>query len=188
VRRYALSMWAVAFGLAASALSGCTLGSSSQSPISHFAFPSSNIIPIGPAHGQVSKLCGILFVTWSSPDSDDLDEATRQALESTNGDLLINIRTDSKVFTIPMIVSVCTTKVRGTSCKTEVGRQVIPVVTAAPPPPLPPPPPPPQVVVAPAPASAPAPMAAPPARPNGCTSNDSCKAGRICRDGKCVNP
>jgi hypothetical protein len=174
-------------------LSGCMQGSASQSPMSHFAFPNSNVIPIGPAEGSKSKLCGILFVNWGAPDADDQDNATREALEQTSGDLLINVRTDSKIFSIPMLFSICSTKVRGTSCKMEVGRQELSAMNPGanrPPPPRrpkprpaentddgasePPPPPP--------------PPAPPASRTSGCGSDNDCKGGRICREGSCVNP
>ena len=57
---------------------GCSFGSASISPSSHFAFPNSNVIPIGSASGSKTRLCGILFVQWGSPDGDDQEAATQE--------------------------------------------------------------------------------------------------------------
>ena len=166
---------------------GCSFGASSQSPMSHFAFPNSNVVPLGSARGSASKLCGLLFVTWGSPDADDQEHATREALEASGGDLLINVRTDSKVFFVPMLISICTTKVRGTACKMEVGRQQLSAMNpGANPPPQAAPPLAPAAAAPPTPAS-PQPPPVAPAR-GGCASDADCKTGRICKDRACVNP
>lgn len=183
------SVWARvvvwALGLAAT---GCAIGSSSQSPQSHFAFPNSNVIPLGQAQGKVSKLCGILIVQWDFPNADMQEQATQQALQKANADSLINVRTDSDTFNA-FLFSMCSVSVRGTAARMEVGRQVLlplnpaaapPPGAAAPAPPAAAPPPPPPV----------APPAPPPAAAarGGCTSNADCKGPRTCVSGACVSP
>jgi Cys-rich repeat protein len=148
-------------------LAGCTFGQSAQSPQSHFAFPNSNVVPLGAAHGSATKLCGLLFIVWGSPDADDQELATQRALETSSGDLLINVRTDSSLFAVPYLFAICKTSVRGTAARMEVGRQVLlPMNPGAGPPPAP----------------APAPAA------GGCTQDSDCKAGRVCRAGACTSP
>ena len=155
---------------------GCSFGAASISPSSHFAFPNSNVIPIGSASGSKTRLCGILFVNWGSPDGDDQEAATQRALKKSGGDILINVRTDSQIFSIPMLFSLCITKVQGTAAKMEVGRQQLDAFTQPGdrgPPPAPPP--------------AHVPAAAPPAG-GGCSTDADCKGGRACVNGACAWP
>ncbi len=156
------------------AVCGCSIGSAQQSPQSHFAFPNSNVIPLGPAEGTASKLCGILFINFGSPDAQDQEDATQQALSKANGDLLINVRTDSKLFMVPMLFATCSTTVRGTAARMEVGRQALGAVNTAAPPPA-----------AVDPSNVPGPMPAAPR--GGCASNFDCKGGRSCVAGQCVS-
>lgn len=142
---------------------GCTLGSASQSPQSHFTFPNSNVIPLKEARGSSSKLCGLLGITPGAPDAEDQEAATREALDRSGGDLLINVRTDTRIFNA-FLFAICTTKVRGTAAKMEVGRQQLSPMSGAQPPPVAPP------------------------RAGGCTSDQDCKAGRVCREGACTSP
>jgi len=159
------------FGVSLATLLGCTLGSSSQSPQSHFAFPNSNVVPLAEATGSNSRLCGLLLVTWGSPNGEDQDKATRDALESGNGDILINVRTESSLFFVPYLFAICTTKVRGTAAKMEVGRQQLGAMNTATPARPPPPPP---------------PVSAP--QVGGCTNDQACKGQRVCIQGVCANP
>ena len=181
----------LAVGLSAVSLASCGFGASSQSPSSHFVYPNSNVIPLGAAEGTTRRLCGILFVNWGTPDADDQDSATRDALEASGGDLIINVRTDTTLF-FAWFFSLCTTHVRGIAAKMEIGRQQLgPGSGAAPPlppptpevtpvPPVPPPPPPPR----------------PSTLPDECATNSDCKGGLVCRkpvyagehQRKCVAP
>jgi hypothetical protein len=161
-------------------LAGCSFGSASISPMSHFAFPNSNVIPIGEAKGSHTRLCGLLIINWGSPDGDDQQIAIEEALEETGGDILINVRTDSQLFMIPYLFALCITSVRGTAAKMEIGRQQLDAFTTPgqPPPAAAPPP-----AVAPPPA-----IAAPPAPrpvPGGCKTDAECKGDRICEAGVC---
>ncbi|MBS2017708.1 MAG: hypothetical protein JST00_32820 [Deltaproteobacteria bacterium] len=195
--------------LAVTLLSGCTLGSSSQSPQSHFAYPNSNVIPMGEARGSHSRLCGLLIFNWGAPDGDDQEAATKEALERANADILINVRTDSAQQIIPMLINICKVSVRGTAAKMEVGRQQLSAINTAAAAPLPPPP---RVPVA-APVPPPPPLQGSPGAscvrdtecagddqvcergqcasvhksPNGCTRDTDCKAGRQCSNGSCVS-
>jgi hypothetical protein len=152
---------------------GCSFGAASISPSSHFAFPNSNVIPIGSASGKKTRLCGILFIQWGSPDGDDQEAATQRALKESGGDILINVRTDSQIFFIPYLFSLCITKVQGTAAKMEVGRQQLDAFTR-PPDDRPPPP------------AAPPPAQPPPG--GGCSSDADCKGGRACINGACAWP
>jgi len=101
----------------------CSFGAASIIPQTHFAYPNSNVVPLGHAEGKASKLCGIFFITWGSPDGDLAMRAVQKALASKGGDLMIDARFDSKSFFIPYIVTICSVSVSGTAAKMEVGRQ-----------------------------------------------------------------
>jgi len=151
----------IRFSVIAIGLSGCVFASASQSPQSHFVFPNSNVIPLSESEGSTSKLCGLLIVQFAGPDADDQETATREALAKSNGDVLINVRTSTKMINFG-VATICTTTVQGTAAKMEVGRQVL--------------------TGAPAPAATPAPTS------GGCESDSDCKGNRVCRSGACVNP
>jgi hypothetical protein len=168
--------YSVLFGIAVmigiwATTTGCSFGAASISPTSHFAFPNSNVIPIGQASGSKTRLCGLLLIQWGSPDGDDQEAATQEALEKSGGDILINVRTDSQIFMIPYLFSLCITSVQGTAAKMEVGRQSLGAFTQDPHSGAPPP-------------AAPPPAAQPVA--GGCTSNNDCKGGRACVNGACA--
>jgi hypothetical protein len=160
---------------------GCSFGFASLAPQSHFAFPNSNVIPLGHAEGSKSKLCGLLFINWGSPDGDDQEEATREALEQAHGDILINVRTEASTFMIPYLFAICSTKVQGTAAKMEVGRQQLTAFTSGAPPAAAPAP------AAPPPAALATPVSMPPPG-GGCTRDTDCKGDRICSAGACTAP
>jgi hypothetical protein len=111
-------------GLAALMLSGCTQTFVTQlAPQSHFAYPNSNVYPLGHVSGQSSK------TSISMPDmSSALQyEATANALEQKPGaDLLLNSihLMDVTSFIILPIVTV-TYRVEGSAAKMTTGHQTL---------------------------------------------------------------
>lgn len=191
------SRWqpAVIAAIAVIGLSGCTVGNSAQSPQSHFAFPNSNVIPIGESQGSHSKLCGLLIFNFGSPSGADQDIATKEALEKAKGDILINVRTDSNTFFFPGLFTVCTTSVQGTAAKMEIGRQQLGPMSSGTPAsggfvPSTPAPSSTFVPATPTATFVPStpPVSPPPTPMSGCTSDADCKAGRVCRSGACTSP
>ena len=171
----------IAIGVILIITTGCSIGSSSAGSASHFVYPNSNVTPIGEAKGEVSKLCGILFVNFGSPTGADQQKAIDQALQTSGGDVLINLRTDSKVFLVPMLFSMCSVNVTGTAARMEVGKQALSATNRG-------------TTPMPAPAMAPAPATAPVVAPaavpvaGGCTNDTQCKGSRVCSAGQCVSP
>lgn len=102
---------------------GCTTKFGMFETNNRFAFPNSNVEPIGPVSAEVSKT---RFVIPKTVDKALLDEVMNKALQETGGDLIINykLNTITTVYPIP-IIGPFTTKLRieGTACKMKVGRQ-----------------------------------------------------------------
>ena len=91
---------------------------------SHFAFPSSNVYPMNTVEGKASKLCGILFINWGSPDADLMNSAVNDALSKAPGSsMIINMQSDSKLFMIPALFALCITNVMGTAARVVIGEQ-----------------------------------------------------------------
>lgn len=151
-------------------LVSCTMGASSSYPASHFAFPNSNVVPIGRAKGSHTRLCGLLVVNWGAPDGDDQEEATLEALNRSGGDILINVRSDNRIFMVPYLFTLCMTKVQGTAARMEVGRQELEAYSSHG-----------RGQARPASRTAHPPV-------SGCASDVDCKLGRVCRDARCVYP
>jgi len=104
--------------------SACAVGSTANLvPQSHFAFPNSNVKPIGPAKGEATEW-SIFFPSNVTGDMEQ--KAYQKALEGTGGDLLVDIVSYSvtKIIPIPYIPLYYTTLyVEGIAAKMEVGKQ-----------------------------------------------------------------
>jgi len=105
------------------ALFGCTYKIGEFSPNSHFAFPNSNVKPLGFVAAEVSKT-GIFVAP--PVDKEMIDELMDKALKQKGGDLLINYKTSTSVTFFP-IIPIYITKVRltGTACEMTIGRQYL---------------------------------------------------------------
>jgi hypothetical protein len=128
--------------------SGCQVSAmATMIPSSKFVYPNSNVTPLTETEGSTSKLCGFI-IPWSSPDANDVAEASREAIAKVQGaDLLIDVYAETEMIagpTFPVnIFYFCSVKVRGTAAHMEVGlQQLSPMFgpksapKAAPPPPL----------------------------------------------------
>lgn len=104
-------------------LFGCTMKMVQYEPNSHFAFPNSNVVPLGQVSAVSKGRVGIFSAKMV--DKEMLDEVMNKALKAKGGDMLINYKLTTEVTIIPVGVTICITKVRvdGTACKMTVGRQ-----------------------------------------------------------------
>lgn len=102
---------------------GCTMKIGQFVPNSHFAFPNSNVKPLGHVSAEVSKVR--VFVA-AMVDKKMIDEVMNKALKQKGGDLLINYKNTTSVTFFP-IVPIFVTKVRveGTACEMTIGRQYL---------------------------------------------------------------
>lgn len=109
---------------AVSLFTGCVIGGTADKlPQSHFSFPNSNVTPIGPARAQSTQTT-IFFPTYITGQLEE--DAYRQALQGTGGDLLIDGTkwTVVRMIPIPYIpVYITTYTVEGTAAKMTVGKK-----------------------------------------------------------------
>ncbi len=105
----------------------CSLpAGSSRINSSHFVYPNSNVTPIGQpgnAEGSKSKLCGFLFFMWNGFAPEVTEKAYIRVLEKSGGDILINANESRSTFLIPSLFATCTTSVKGTAAKMQMGAQ-----------------------------------------------------------------
>lgn len=100
---------------------GCSMKLGSFEPNSHFAFPNSNVTPLGQVSAEVSRTS---FFIAKVVDKEMLDEVLNKALKEKGGDVLINYKLTTTVTTFPIIPIIITSiRVDGTACKMTIGRQ-----------------------------------------------------------------
>lgn len=102
---------------------GCTVKYGFFEPNSHFAFPNSNVKPLGQVSGESSRTR--IFIV-KSVDKEMIDEAISNALKAKGGDLLINYKNTTSVTMIPIplfTIYTTTLHIEGTACKMTIGRQ-----------------------------------------------------------------
>ena len=93
---------------------------------SHFDFPNSNVIPVGPAKGVASRSYIMPFQVPSFNDPYMLKEAQAQAIKSRGGDLLIDQSISMKSMMVPLpFIQIVTVdmEVEGTVAKMEIGKK-----------------------------------------------------------------
>lgn len=118
--------------LVAVAMTGCIQSSGSViTPSSHFVYPNSNVTPLKEARAGSSKLCGLLFIPFSTPNANQQNEAVAEAIKSVDADVLINVRSDYSTFVFPGLFQICSVSVQGTGAKMDIGRQDISTKPAA---------------------------------------------------------
>jgi hypothetical protein len=103
---------------------GCSAKFGSFEEKSHFAFPNSNVKPLGQVSVEKSKTS---FIIPPSLDAADVRELLGQALQQKAGaDLVINYKVDTKITVIPIpIFSIftLTMSLSGTAVSMEVGEK-----------------------------------------------------------------
>lgn len=110
------------------ACTACSYGNGYRINSTHFAYPNSNVVPLGEVEGSSTRLCGLLFINWGSAGGDDVDSAIEDAMHAEAGaDLLINADVETGQFYFPYLFSTCYASVRGTAARMEVGRQELSV-------------------------------------------------------------
>jgi len=99
---------------------GCTMGVGSFKTNSHFAYPNSNIVAIGPTNASVSK---IGFIWARTVNKDFMLEVYRKALSQSGGNLVIDYKFDTTT-TMIYPIFITTLKIDGIAAKMEeIGKQ-----------------------------------------------------------------
>ena len=103
-------------------VSGCSTTAGGIRLQSHFAYPNSNVTPLGQV--QVVKSKGNFLVPWTAK-KDDVTGLLKEALAQKPGaDLLVDCTLDTKLTMMPIIPYYTTTvTLKGTAAKMEVGEQ-----------------------------------------------------------------
>lgn len=113
---------ATALVAASFAVSGCTMmQSGSVVSNTNFAYPNSNVTPIGETSESSFSLCGFLGFPITDP-AEVLATTIDKAVHKRDGDLLINARVTNTAANIA-IFTFCNTTVAGTAAKMQVGQQ-----------------------------------------------------------------
>lgn len=100
----------------------CSASTSARVLQNKFAFPNSDLSPLGTVHAEASKTS---FLTDSPMDKDRLDGLMRDALQQKGGDTLVDyVLTTQVVFLPPIPVYFMKYTLDGTAVKVvEIGRQ-----------------------------------------------------------------
>ncbi len=102
------------------ASAGCTMNVGGYGPNSHFAYPNSNVTPLGHVKATTSK---ISFIISPSFDDAEIIKLTQDALAQQSGaDLLLNYNLDTKITSFVIITKMDIT-IEGTAAKMNVGTQ-----------------------------------------------------------------
>lgn len=108
--------------LLALSTNGCTMASGAW-PVaqSHFAYPNSNVVPLGQGKGEASR---VHWFTIMAIDPDVQEEAVQNAIKQKGGDMLLDYYAYYTVKQyIPMILTTSEWTVEGTVAKMEIGKQ-----------------------------------------------------------------
>jgi len=103
---------------------GCSMKFGSFNEKSHFAFPNSNVKPLGQVTAETSKTS---FIIPPSLEATDVRHLLSQALKQKAGaDLVINYKVDTKITVIPIPIFnifTLTMTLSGTAVSMEVGEK-----------------------------------------------------------------
>lgn len=115
------------FGLCIFFLAGCAVGGSARlNPNSHFAFPNSNVKPIGPVVGSSSTF-SIIMPTMITGEL--MESAYKDALSKSGGDMIIDAveTSTTRMIPTPFYITFYFTSfdVEGTAAKMELGKQIL---------------------------------------------------------------
>lgn len=98
----------------------CTMNIGDYGINSHFAYPNSNITPLGQVKASTSK---ISFIISPSFDEGEIIQLTQEALaQKPEADLLLNYTLDTSITILPLITKMEIT-IEGTAAKMDVGSQ-----------------------------------------------------------------
>ena len=124
IRKQTIAL-SVAVILMAAISAGCTIKFSELRPNSHFAYPNSNVEPLGAVSAETSRTT--VFVA-STITKEMMDEVITKALKQKGADMLLNYKLTTEVTMYPLVVlpiSIFTTTLRleGTAAKQTIGKQ-----------------------------------------------------------------
>lgn len=101
-------------------VASCTVTHGRYGTNSHFAYPNSNVAPIGQVKASTSK---ISFLISPSFDDGEIIQLIQEAIAQKSGaDMLLNFSLDTKITILPLITKSEIT-IEGTAAKMEVGTQ-----------------------------------------------------------------
>ena len=104
-------------------MTGCTMKFGVTFPNDRFAYPNSNIEPLGKIHAEVEKWSVVFPVV---ADKERYESLRGQAAKQKGGDMIVNGRFQTEVLMIPLyMINVFRTTVTldGTAAKQTIGRQ-----------------------------------------------------------------
>jgi len=102
---------------------GCSTTSVNFRTESNFAYPNSNVIPLGTVRGESTSMACALGMP-ASVTSTMKDEAVKNALQQKQGDLLVNYLEFSKITNLVVIPLTCASyAVEGVAAKMQIGTQ-----------------------------------------------------------------
>lgn len=105
-------------------MSGCiNMRSSNLLPNTKFAYPNSNVEPIGPVSASQTDLCMVIIPLPSYNSGAVMLNLADQASKQKGGDLLIDAVATTGVQTYLNLIGVCQIDVAGTAAKMTVGMQ-----------------------------------------------------------------
>lgn len=101
-------------------LSGCTFIAGEFEPNTQFAYPNSNVTPVGPVAAEVTRT----KLLSNYVDQQMLDEVLTKAMREKGADGLINYKlsVETTSYPIPFIYTT-TLRVSGTAVKMTIGKQ-----------------------------------------------------------------
>lgn len=105
------------------ALTGCTMKVGSMIPNDRFAYPNSNVEPLGKVQASVSKWSVVVPIT---PTKELFEELRAEAAKQKGGDMIINAKMTTDTLMIPLyVLYIYRTEVtlEGTAAKQTIGRQ-----------------------------------------------------------------
>ena len=99
---------------------GCSHTIGDFIPNSHFAYPNSNVEPLGQVTAEVSKT---RFLITKAVDKDFIEEVMNAALKEKGGDVLLNYKMTTTTTAYPFFITTTTLRLDGTAAKMTIGRK-----------------------------------------------------------------
>jgi hypothetical protein len=120
-RNIAMKKSMISLLLAVSATSiGCTVNLGGYGTNSHFAYPNSNVTPMGQVKASSSKIS--FFISPSFADEEIITLTQDAIAQKPGADLLLNFSLDTKLTSFVFVTKADIT-IEGTAAKLEVGTQ-----------------------------------------------------------------
>jgi hypothetical protein len=118
------ALWYLCLTMVAVGIGGCFVTSSTRALSSNFAFPNSDLVPIGPVSAETTHWS---FIMAPSLDKPEFDELVQDALREKSGGTLVDyvIEVDTFYPLLPLVYY-STFTINGTAVRvTQIGRQIM---------------------------------------------------------------